>query len=258
MASEAISYEPEAKEEQKKPVVSGGGRPNAYRVRPNEKQRAIGKPGDRVPGVTTITKRFQESGGLIQWAYNCGVEGIDMHRVRDDAGDAGHVAHGWVDDDIHGRPLGAPPRDFTEEMLEGPRNALAAFREWREQMKLEIIATEVPLVSEELRFGGTFDAIFRIKGKLYLGDWKTGNKVYGEHLAQMGGYALLIEESGFLKQFEAEAHELAGVHLLRFDKEFGSFAHYSWPQPVLALGKKAFREMRSLYDVVAKLKGAVG
>jgi hypothetical protein len=221
------------------PVISGGGRPvKGYKT----------SDGKRVPSVTTVTKRFQESGGLIQWAFNCGRDGIDMNRVRDEAADAGHVAHQWVDDTIHGRPL-REYRDVPDEMLEGPRAALAAFIEWRNQVQLEIVETETPLVSDALKFGGTFDAIFRISGKLYLGDWKTGNRVYAEHLAQLGGYAILLAERGT---------ELHGAQLLRFDKEFGSFAHYSWPAPVLDLGKAAFLQMRGLYDVCARLGKAVG
>jgi hypothetical protein len=249
MAAEAVSYEPEAADEPapKSKVLSGGGRPTVYKT----------KDGKRVPGCTTVTKRFTESGGLIQWAYNCGRDGIDMNKARDDAADAGHLAHAWVDDTIHGRPLSAPPPELGDEQIAGARNALEAFTEWRDQVNLEIIATEVALVSEALRFGGTFDAIFRIKrSRLVLGDWKSGNRVYGDHLAQLGGYGLLIEENNFLEQFGGG--ELEGIQLLRFDKEFGSFAHFSWPKPVLDLGKHAFREMRGLYDVCARLKKAVG
>lgn len=239
-AAEKTSEELLAALEPPKPkVVSGGGRPGAYKS----------SDGKRVPSVTTITKRFQDSGGLIRWAFNCGRDGIDMDRARDDAADAGHIAHGWIDDTIHGRPL-AEHRDAPEEMLAGARHALAAFNEWRDQVKLEIVETETPLVSDKHRFGGTFDAIFRIGGKLFLGDWKTGNRVYQEHLAQMGGYAILIEEQ--------RPYELAGVQLLRFDKEFGSFTHHAWPRPVLDLGIQAFRGMRELYDVCQRLGKAVG
>lgn len=231
----------------KSQIVSGSGRPQVYKT----------ADGKRVPGCTTITKRFQESGGLIQWAYNCGRDGIDMNRARDDAADAGHLAHGWVDDTVHGRPLRTPPPEFGPEQIAGAQNALDAFNEWRDQVQLEIVATEVALISEQHRFGGTFDAIFRLKrSRLVLGDWKSGNRVYGEHLAQLGGYAILIEETGFLEQFGGG--ELEGVQLLRFDKEFGSFAHFSWPNPVLDLGKTAFLGMRQLYDVCARLKKAVG
>lgn len=238
MANPAISYEAED-EAPKSKVLTGGGRPTVYKT----------ADGKRVPGVTTITKRFQESGGLVRWAYNCGRDGIDIDRARDDAAEAGHLAHGWVDDTIHGRPLRDPPPELSEEQVSGARAALDAFVEWRDQVKLEIVETEVPLVSEELRFGGTFDAIFRVNGRRMLGDWKTGNRVYGDHLAQMGGYAILLEERGT---------PVEGVALLRFDKEFGSFAHYNWPAPVLAIGKQAFRGMRELYDVCARLKKAVG
>ena len=58
--------------------------------------------GKRVPGVTTILGRFKESGGLIQWAYNCGRDGIDMNAARDNAANAGALAHALIDADIHG------------------------------------------------------------------------------------------------------------------------------------------------------------
>lgn len=231
------SYEPPAPP----PVIAGGGRPQkGYKT----------SDGKRVPSVTTITKRFQESGGLIQWAYNCGIEGIDMHRVRDDAADAGHIAHQWVDDTIHGRPLKEYP-NAPPELIDGARKALGAFLEWRDQVRLEVLETETPLVSDALKFGGTFDSLLRINGKpgILLGDWKTGNRVYAEHLAQLGGYAILLEERGT---------RVEGAQLLRFDKEFGSFAHYSWPAAVLDLGKAAFLQMRGLYDVCARLGKAVG
>jgi hypothetical protein len=238
-------------------IIAGDGRPGVYRVRPTADQAARGKRGDRVPGVTTVVKRFQESGGLIHWAYKCGLDDIDINEARDDAATAGHLGHDWVEDTIHERPLREPDKSLTDEQVAGARTALNAFIEWRDQVQLEIVATEVPLVSEALRFGGTLDAIFRLKrSRLVLGDWKTGNRVYSEHLAQLGGYAILIEENDLLAQLGGGA--LDGVQLLRFDKEFGSFAHYSWPLPVLEIGKSAFRQMRSLYDVCHRLGKAVG
>lgn len=259
MAAHAVSYEPDDEAPKAKKIVTGGGRPSVYRVAPTPRQLAEGKKGDRVPGVTTITKRFQESGGLIHWAYKCGLDEIDINKARDDAGDAGHLAHAWVDDTIHGRSLTEPDRALGEQQIVGATKALEAFNEWREQVNLEILATEVPLVSERLRFGGTLDAIFRIKGsRIVLGDWKSGNKVYAEMLAQLGGYAILIEENAFLKELDLSADALDGVQLLRFDKEFGSFAHFSWPREVLDLGTQAFREMRSLYEVMGRLSKAVG
>jgi len=218
-----------------KPAVkSGGGRPKVYK----------NADGKRLPSVTTITKRFQESAGLIRWAYNCGRDGIDMDRTRDDAADAGGIAHDWIEDTIHGRPLTAFPK-ADPALLERASMALEAFLRWRDQVKIEIVETEVPLISERYQFGGTFDALFLIDGALDLGDWKSGNRVYPDHVIQLGGYSLLLRERGT---------EVRGAQLLRVDKEFASFAHFAFPRAVLELGEQAFLRQRELYDLDAKLK----
>ena len=72
---------------------SGGGRPTAYRL----------EDGTRVPGVTTITNKFKDSGGLIHWAWQCGIDGVDYRAKRDEAGDVGHLAHAAVDADVNPR-----------------------------------------------------------------------------------------------------------------------------------------------------------
>jgi hypothetical protein len=215
-------------------VKSGGGRPPAYKL----------ASGTRVPGVTTITGRFKDSGALIRWAYNCGRDGIDIDKRRDDAADAGGIAHDWIEDTVHGRPLTEFP-NAPEDMLAKAATALDAFMRWRDQVKLEIVETEVPLVSEVHRFGGTFDALFRINGELHLGDWKSGNRIYPEHVAQLGGYSILLKERGT---------EVVGAQLLRIDKTHASFSHFGWPQSVLALGEQAFLAQRSLYDLDSQLK----
>jgi hypothetical protein len=217
-------------------VKSGGGRPKAYKL----------ADGRRVPGVTTITGRFKDAGGLIRWAYNCGRDGVDMDRKRDDAADAGSIGHTWVEDTIHGRELSAFPA-ATQAMLDGARSALAAFVDWRERNAVEIVETELPLISEKYAFGGTLDALLNISGRLRLGDWKTGNRIYPEHLAQLGGYSLLLKERGDV---------IDGADIVRLDKEHGGFAHHEYPMAIVELGEQAFLRMRELYDLDLKLKKA--
>jgi predicted RecB family nuclease len=215
-------------------VKSGGGRPQAYKL----------ASGVRVPGVTTITSRFKEAGGLVHWAWSLGIEGKDYRKVRDEAADAGSFAHDWIEDTIHERPLTEFPH-AAPELLARAQTAVDAFKRWRDQVKLEVVETEVPLISELHRFGGTFDAIFRIGGELHLGDWKSGNRIYPEHVVQLGGYSLLLRERGT---------EVVGAQLLRVDKEHASFSHFGWPKSVLELGELTFLRQRELYDLDARLK----
>ena len=64
------------------------------------------KDGKRVPSVTTITGRFKESGGLIWWAWDLGIQGIDYRKVRDSAADAGTLAHAMICEKHAGKETG--------------------------------------------------------------------------------------------------------------------------------------------------------
>jgi PD-(D/E)XK nuclease superfamily len=222
--------------------TSGGGRPSSYKT----------ADGKRVPGVTTILSRFKESGGLIHWAWNLGMQQIDYKTARDDAGSVGSYAHSLIDDHIHDRPAGAPPESLTENMAASARSALAAFQEWSTQVGLRILDTERALISEKFRFGGTYDAIGEANGKLILLDWKTSNRIYPEYVCQLGAYRQLLRETSDGKPTPDAAC------LLRVGKEMGDFHYHSFPAQVLDLGWEAFEKMRALYDIDAQLKKVVG
>ena len=60
------------------------------------------KDGTRVPSVTTIISRFKESGGLVHWAWNLGMQNIDYRQIRDSAADAGSLAHAMLEETSQG------------------------------------------------------------------------------------------------------------------------------------------------------------
>lgn len=219
-------------------VKSGGGRPSAYRT----------ADGKRVPGVTTILGRFKDSGGLIHWAWEQGRDGKDYRETRDAAASAGSVCHQWIEDAIHGRPM-TPFDDTDPLLLKLARTGVEAFQEWRSQVRFELLETELPLVSELHRYGGTLDALARINGRLMLLDWKSGNRVYPEHVCQVAAYRQLVRERG------GESPD--GALLLRVGKDFADFHSHMWPALILDEGWEAFRLMRDLYDRDALLKKAV-
>lgn len=220
-------------------VTSGGGRPPAYRT----------AAGRKVPGVTTILGKFKDPGGLIHWAWELGRDGLDYRDARDDAGTAGHIAHAWIDDEIHDRPL-REIDDAGPELLSKAMNGLDAFRDWRRSTNLVIIDTERPLVSELHAYGGTYDALGTVSGNLVLLDWKSGNRVYTEHVAQCAAYRQLIREN--------TNHQVSGAHLLRVGKELGDFHHHSYPSTALDMGWERFLASKWLYETDASLKKAVG
>lgn len=220
--------------------------------------------GERIPSVTTVLGRFKESGALIHWAagqasayiaHNCPLnpsrsevlilcdQAKHAYRdVRDKAADAGTMAHEAVEAWIKGNPIvfqGDPG------VCKNAERSFGAFLEWAEMTQLKVTHTEMPLISEKHKFGGTLDAMM-MRGKRSLGDWKTSNSVYGEYLCQIAAYGILWEEN-----FPDQPIE-GGYHLLRFDKTYGDFKHHYWAE--LETAKKAFLLMRELYSLDSELK----
>jgi hypothetical protein len=196
----------------------------------------------RVPSVTTINKIGQDSGGLIHWAWQLGIDGIDYRKARDDAAETGNVAHTLVEAAIHGKDIDLSK--FSEEAQELGKNAFAGYSEWREQTKLEMIGSEIPLVSERWKFGGCLDAVGKQNGKYVIADWKTGS-LYPDHLCQVAAYGALWDEHSPDKKIE-------GFHLCRFNKETGNFTHSYFAE--LREAWDAFKLKRELYDLLATLK----
>lgn len=203
--------------------------------------------GSKVPGVTTIIGRFKDSGALMHWAFQQGKAGKE--RLYDDAeraADIGSYAHdcvrAWLRDEF------PPPTPLDEPATLQAGTAFAAFLEWAEQTKLSVTATEVPLVSEEYRFGGTLDAIGVVGDKLCLLDWKTSNGVYPDYLIQLAAYRFLWETHN-------PDQVIRGFHLLRFAKEHGDFAHHYFPN--LDEGWRMFVLLREAYEIDKQLKKRV-
>lgn len=206
--------------------------------------------GKRVPGVTTIISRFKESGGLVQWAYQCGLDGLDINKVRDDAADAGTCCHEMIDCHLHGIPRISAYPQVVEEKAE---HAFLAYLEWAEQSKLKLVASEQSLVSEKYQFGGTFDAVL-VAGTLRLLDYKTSSGIYQDYLIQVGGgYSLLWQE-------HHPDQPLHGMDILRISKPEApddpiTFEHRHWSAEIFPLAQRQFILFREAYALDKRLKG---
>lgn len=219
------------------------------------------KDGTKVPSVTTVLGRFRESGGLLRWAYQTGCEHgrlrtegkpcpRDLYDVSGRAADIGTAVHAMAEARVKGQDAHAelervaPLRD--PEFYAKALQAFGAFEAWMRMTRVEIIYTEVPVVSEKYRFGGTLDFIGRIDGKLMMGDFKTSNAVYGDHLAQIAAYREAWNETHPDEQLEP------GGNILQFGKDHGDFAHHFYPD--LESGWQMFMHLRAAYEFDRELK----
>jgi hypothetical protein len=218
--------------------IAGPGRPDRYKL----------ADGSVVPSVTTVTGRFKDSTALLAWANREGLAGRNINEKRDAAADDGHIVHQWIQDDVHGKPLTAYPFADDETLARATR-ALDAFRRWRDEVGLFVLATEVPLVSERYRFGGTLDSIAVVQGVVCLVDWKSGGGCYPEHVIQQAAYRLLLRERAATEDDHPPLPD--GAVLLRLDKDTGEPHATVLPPEALDLGERAFLLERELYGVAA-------
>lgn len=206
--------------------------------------------GQRVPSVTTIIGRFKDSTNLLYWANKEGLNGKTLDQARMPAATAGTIAHQMVECHLHGKEPPAPEAD--PEIVEKAKAAFDAYLSWKQMTKLEIRHTEVPLVSDEHRFGGCLDAIGIIatmSNGLALVDWKSSASVYADYLYQLAAYAILWNEN------YPETPITGGYHLCRFAKEEGDFGHHFYPSLDEEMG--TFILMRQLYNRVKKTEKRV-
>jgi len=196
--------------------------------------------GARVPSVTTIISRFKDSGGLLYWANQQGLDGKTLEQARQPAATSGTMAHDMIEAVLNGEP--EPELRGDPEVVANARRAFAMYEEWRDGTKMEILHTEVSLVSEVHRFGGRLDAIGSVGNALCLVDWKTSNSVYADYLYQVAAYTILWEEN------YPEHPLIGGVHLCRFAKDHADFTHQHFGD--IEDAKETFLQMRRLYDMV--------
>lgn len=203
--------------------------------------------GERVPSVTTILSRFKESGGLLYWANQAGLDGKTLDEARMPAATAGTMAHDLVEAHINKRDL--PELVGDQDIVSKARAAFDVYLRWQDMTKVAIQHTEVSLVNQQHKFGGRLDAIGRIGNELCLLDWKSSAALYADYLYQVAAYKLLWETN------YPDHPLIGGVHLCRFSKETGDFTHSHFPN--VDEETETFLIMRELFDRVKKTEKRV-
>lgn len=225
------------------PAKSGGGRPeDGYKLR----------DGTPVPGVTTVVSRVKESGALIGWAWKQGKAGKSLDESRDKACSIGKIAHSMVEADIHGREWVADEADIPS-MIEQARKALDMWKRWKAQVRFRPLLTEMPLVDEEWRYGGTPDGVAMVGDEVVLFDLKSSNGIYQDHLLQLGGYLPLIHAH----RDRLDVPFCHGAMVIRVGKDAPTFATQYWDVSTVDVATDGFRAALKFYEFARQLKEAM-
>jgi len=157
-------------------------------------QKYILQDGTEVPGGSTICKIGDDPAALIHWAWNLGREGKDYRKERDKAADIGTIAHFLIECFLTQQV--ADLSDYSQADIDKALVCYNKFHDWWEEQDLQVVATEIQLVNEVYKYGGTIDLIARRKlGNAVLLDFKTSKKISDSYWRQAAGYAALWEAS---------------------------------------------------------------
>jgi hypothetical protein len=152
-----------------------------------------GLDGTKGPGVTTVLG-IKNKPALVNWAYNQGKAGLDLHKVQQEAFDIGHCFHFMAE--CHAQGVEADLDCFCKDDIDKAESAFIKFLGWWEAEGLTTVSTEIQLYSTELGFGGTADLIAQDKtGRLLVADYKTSKAVYGEYKCQVAALAWLHDNA---------------------------------------------------------------
>jgi hypothetical protein len=132
-------------------------------------------------------------------------------RVRDSAGDSGSATHDLIEKHLKGLPFVLPDDDRVQA-------GFTAFLEWREQTDIEVIEAERLVYSEKYFYCGKTDLLGRRKGRLLIGDFKTGSGFYDDQPYQLAGYAVALEEE--------TGDKIEDGLIIHLDKKTGRFKEY--------------------------------
>jgi hypothetical protein len=133
---------------------------------------------------------------------------------------------------------------------------------WAQQVGLEVVATELPVVHSRLGYGGTFDAVGWITNAfgarvLALIDWKSGDRTYPEHLLQQAAYRELLRDALEVADGAESALPVPDCAVLvRLDKETGKPHPREFDCNALDVAWTCFRGQLELYrldQAIAKM-----
>ena len=197
--------------------------------------------GKRLKSVTTIINGNLgwNKGNLLGWTRKHCLNGEDSLKLLKEAGRIGTLAHIMIEEFIKGGSVCLD--EYNPSEISQAKNSYYGFYQWFVDNNVTFHETELKLVSEEYQFGGTFDAICEVNGKLVICDWKTSTGVYDEFLIQLGAYRQLIKEN--------LGYDIRGAILLRLDKEEkGVYEEHHYKIKDLNWGWKMFKLLLKIQE----------
>jgi len=222
--------------------------------------------GKRVKSVTTLINAHLgwSKGALIGWTRKHCLKGEDSMGIMKEAGRIGTLTHKMIEEFIKGGRVFLD--DYTPNEISQAKTAYYGYYKWQEDNDVKFLETEMKLVSQKYGFGGTFDAVAIVNGKLVICDWKSSNAVHDEFLVQLAAYRQLwnehidqkytVENTPVAKdkpqvlESRKKMWKIKGAILLKLDKEEkGVYEEHHYKIKDLDWGWKVFKLILKLQEL---------
>ena len=200
--------------------------------------------GRRLKSVTTIINGNLgwNKGALIGWTRKHCLNGEDSMKLLKEAGRIGTLAHIMIEQYVNGGSVCLD--DYSPNEISQAKTAYYSFYKWFEDNDVEFYETELKLVSEQYQFGGTFDAVCKVNGKLVICDWKTSSDVYSEYLIQAAAYRQLYKEYHNHDNW----YKIKGAIILKLNKEENGYEEHKYNIKDLNWGWKIFKLLLKIQE----------
>jgi hypothetical protein len=223
--------------------------------------------GLAMPGVTSVIAKVDKSGPLIAWAKGVTADAAldNLPRLAEMVSTDGREptkawlkAHATAESD-RAKDLGTRIHILAEQISRGAEPSMdefeapfvAAYRRYLADYNPEVKSLEQFTCNLSLGYGGTFDFLAELDGKLTLGDLKTGKGVYPETRLQLAalGMAEFIGRPNDPKRYRmpkveqyvilhvrpeayAKGYQLYRVNVNEADREAfrGALSIYRWAE----------------------------
>lgn len=207
--------------------------------------------GKRLPGVTTIVGTRAKH--LIRWALGLQAKGIDYDAYMADVANVGKCAHEMIIASLEGRP--AETGEWSADQIKYATVCHDKMYDWATDPKidLQMIASEVEMVSETMQVGGTMDIHATVTGRPGVFDIKTSDSgIYLDNWYQVAAYSAIAREIGReveicgIIRASKEESQLLDVQIIAVDSdEFRTLL-------------EGFQSLRWMYEDDKSLRKALG
>jgi len=206
--------------------------------------------GTVIPSTTTINSNNLGWNKyiLIKWSKKMQRENKDSEAFTEVSARIGTLAHYFAECYVKKEPIDREmvAAEYLVEEVKIAKTAYQGFKKWADKHNPIFKHSEVQLVSEEYKYGGTIDLILEVDGKLCIYDIKTSNSVHTEMILQLAAYRHLYEANYALK--------ITSATIIKISKDEPEYELHYVDSDMLDKGWEAFKSLITINRMHDELK----